>query len=79
MITMLLFLRIYCLAIEVIQAQHHERDNREKRVQRLRDEMGELNEAIRACQEKLPASGAPVTRQVSSREDKWAEWGEGLQ
>ena len=44
--------------------QHHERENREKRIKKLKEEMQQLNDAIVFCQEKLPASGAPVTRQV---------------
>ena len=43
---------------------HNERDNREKRIQQLKEEMTQLNSAIVFCQEKLPATGAPVTRQV---------------
>ena len=34
-------------------------------MQALRREQEELNAAIAKCQENLPASGVPVTRQVS--------------
>lgn len=49
--------------IDHIHQQHNERDAREKRVNRLKEELKELNEAIVLCQQQLPASGAPVTRQ----------------
>jgi hypothetical protein len=50
--------------VEFIERAHHERDQREKQVQALRREQEELNAAITKCQENLPASGVPVTRQV---------------
>jgi MAX-like protein X len=49
--------------VEFIERAHHERDQREKQVQALRREQEELNAAITKCQENLPASGVPVTRQ----------------
>ena len=51
-------------AVEFIERAHHERDQREKHFQALRREQEELNTAIAKCQENLPASGVPVTRQV---------------
>lgn len=42
-----------------------ERENREQQMETLKARIEELNVAIALCQEKLPASGAPVTRQVS--------------
>ncbi|CAI7995958.1 Carbohydrate-responsive element-binding protein, partial [Geodia barretti] len=49
--------------VEFIERAHHDRDQREKQVQALRREQEELNAAIAECQENLPASGVPVTRQ----------------
>ena len=51
-------------AIEFIEHAHHERDHRERQMQALHKEQKELNAAIAKCQENLPASGVPVTRQV---------------
>ena len=52
------------LALEHIQRCHHEKENRELQMKTLKARIEELNAAIALCQEKLPASGAPVTRQV---------------
>ena len=51
-------------AIEYIQHIHQEREGREREIEALKQEMEELNTAIVRCQEQLPASGAPITRQV---------------
>ena len=63
-------MRFVCIAppaaVEFIERAHHDRDQREKQVQALRREQEELNAAIAECQENLPASGVPVTRQVGS-------------
>ena len=53
-------------AVEYIEHAHHERENRERQMQALRREQEELNTAITRCQENLPASGVPVTRQVQA-------------
>jgi len=51
-------------SIEYIQRMHQEREGREREIEALKQEMEELNTAILRCQEQLPASGAPITRQV---------------
>lgn len=51
-------------ALEHIQKCHNERDSREQQIESLKTRIDELNAAIARCQEQLPASGAPVTRQV---------------
>jgi hypothetical protein len=51
--------------LEHINKCHVEKERREKQMDALRKRIEELNGAIAVCQEKLPASGAPVTRQVS--------------
>ena len=54
------------IAIEHIIQQHNERDRRERKIIQMREELRQLNEAIVLCQQQLPASGAPVTRQVNA-------------
>ena len=54
----------FLVAIEHIHHTHMVRDERERKTQALRKEIEELNTAIAQCQEMLPASGVPVTRQV---------------
>jgi MAX-like protein X len=49
--------------VEFIERAHHERDQRGRQTAALRREQEELNAAIAQCQENLPASGVPVTRQ----------------
>jgi MAX-like protein X len=49
--------------VEFIEHAHREREQRERQMQALRKEQEELNAAITKCQENLPASGVPVTRQ----------------
>ena len=51
-------------AIEHINHVHQERESREREIAALKQEIKELNAAIARCQEQLPASGAPITRQV---------------
>ena len=51
-------------ALEHIQTCHRERDSREQQMESLKDRIEKLNAAINICQEQLPASGAPITRQV---------------
>lgn len=53
-----------CAALEHIQRCHSEKESRERQMKALRARVEELNVAIALCQERLPASGAPVTRQV---------------
>lgn len=53
------------VALEHIHRCHVEKERREKEMETLKRRIEELNAAIALCQEKLPASGAPVTRQVS--------------
>lgn len=54
------------IALEHIRKCHNEKDRREQQIEGLKSRIEELNSAIAVCQEKLPASGAPITRQVSS-------------
>jgi len=53
-----------CSALESIKQNHSDRDRREAEIAALKARIEELNAAIVVCQEKLPVSGAPVTRQV---------------
>ena len=53
-----------CAALEHIKQSHSERDQRETEIAALKARIEELNSAIVVCQEKMPISGAPVTRQV---------------
>lgn len=49
--------------IDHIRHCHQERDSRDRQIEALKREIEELNSSISRCQEQLPASGAPVTRQ----------------
>lgn len=60
----LVFLML-CAALEHICRCQVEKERREKQMEALKSRIEELNGAIALCQEKLPASGAPVARQVS--------------
>ena len=51
-------------AVEFLQHQHAERAAREKHLTDLKEEISQLNNAIALSQQQLPASGAPITRQV---------------
>ena len=53
------------VAIEHIQHAHIEREEREKQIETFKRQIEELNTAIARCQEQLPVSGVPITRQVS--------------
>ena len=55
-----------CIALEHIRKCHNEKDRREQQIEGLKSRIEELNAAIAVCQEKLPASGAPITRQVQT-------------
>lgn len=57
--------QIFCVALEHIRKCHVEKESKIQQMERLRARIDELNAAITLCQEKLPASGAPITRQVS--------------
>lgn len=57
---------MYNVALGYIQRCHGERDIREEQIRKLKARIEELNAAISLCQERLPASGVPVTRQVNS-------------
>ncbi|KAL0194216.1 hypothetical protein M9458_012512, partial [Cirrhinus mrigala] len=48
---------------EYISKMQQERAQLHEEAQRLRDEILMLNTAINACQQQLPATGVPVTRQ----------------
>lgn len=52
-------------AIEHILHTHVEREEREKQIESYKRQIEELNASIAQCQEQLPASGVPITRQVS--------------
>ena len=52
-------------AIEHILHSHVEREEREKQIESYKRQIEELNTSIAQCQEQLPASGVPITRQVS--------------
>ena len=54
------------VALEHINRCHVEKERREQQMEVLKRRIEELNAAIALCQDKLPASGAPVTRQVGS-------------
>ena len=54
------------IAIEHIQHSHIEREEREKQIETYKRQIEELNASIAQCQEQLPASGVPITRQVST-------------
>ncbi len=58
--------RCYSAALDHIHKCHVDKERREKQVEAMKAKIEELNAAIAHCQEKLPASGVPVTRQVSS-------------
>ena len=51
-------------ALEYIRHVHQERDEREQKMDTLKKEIEQLTTTIARCQEQLPASGVPVTRQV---------------
>ncbi|XP_014903137.1 carbohydrate-responsive element-binding protein isoform X1 [Poecilia latipinna] len=48
---------------EYISKMQQERAQLHEEVQRLREEIQHLNSAINACQQQLPATGVPITRQ----------------
>ncbi|XP_054857901.1 carbohydrate-responsive element-binding protein isoform X2 [Eublepharis macularius] len=48
---------------EYIGKLQQERAALQEEAQRLRDQIGELNAAINLCQQQLPATGVPITRQ----------------
>ena len=50
--------------IEYIEDSHQKRLNRDKKIEALKMEVAQLNRDISDFQQKLPASGAPITRQV---------------
>ena len=52
------------LAVEYLQQQQSEREARERRIKELKGEIAQLNRSIALSQQQLPASGAPITRQV---------------
>lgn len=52
------------VGIEYIEDSHQKRLNREKKMEVLRKEIAQLNKDICDFQQTLPASGAPITRQV---------------
>lgn len=52
-------------AVDHLQHQLTEKKAREKRIEELKEEVRQLNESIAISQQQLPASGAPITRQVS--------------
>ena len=52
------------LALEHMKKAHTNCDRRTAEIVALKARIEELNAAIVVCQEKLPVSGAPVTRQV---------------
>lgn len=56
-------------ALEHIHRCHSEKERREGQMLALKARIDELNAAITLCQEKLPASGAPVTKQVRATWD----------
>ncbi|XP_057277286.1 MLX-interacting protein isoform X2 [Pezoporus wallicus] len=49
--------------VEYIAKLQQERTQMQEETRRLREEIEELNAAIISCQQQLPATGAPVTRQ----------------
>lgn len=49
--------------LEYIRHVHQERDEREQKMDTLKKEIEQLTTTIARCQEQLPASGVPVTRQ----------------
>ncbi|KAK9391743.1 MLX-interacting protein [Crotalus adamanteus] len=49
--------------VEYIAKLQQERSQMQKEAQRLREETVELNAAIISCQQQLPATGVPITRQ----------------
>ncbi|NXF33399.1 MLXIP protein, partial [Nyctibius bracteatus] len=49
--------------VEYIAKLQQERTQMQEETRRLREEIEELNTAIISCQQKLPATGVPVTRQ----------------
>ncbi|XP_075876241.1 carbohydrate-responsive element-binding protein isoform X2 [Nelusetta ayraudi] len=48
---------------EYISKMQHERAQLHEEAQRLREEIQLLNSSINACQQQLPATGVPITRQ----------------
>ncbi|NXW66166.1 MLXIP protein, partial [Eurystomus gularis] len=50
-------------AVEYIAKLQQERTQMQEETRRLREEIEELNAAIISCQQQLPATGVPITRQ----------------
>uniref|UniRef100_H3BFX7 MLX interacting protein n=1 Tax=Latimeria chalumnae TaxID=7897 RepID=H3BFX7_LATCH len=49
--------------VEYIAKLQQDRTQMQEEVKRLREEVEELNAAINSCQQQLPATGVPITRQ----------------